>query len=119
MEDVFGRQDPELMDVDPDEGCVYNADYAEAMAGMCGDDAGASDVEVVSLDDVIGGLDQKFLKGFLGKNASELKEVGDEIPEEGVAEPFMPFAAGKHGEPGSIFRSMQKASGEQTPDKPW
>lgn len=108
-----------VMDVDPDEGCVYNADYAEAMAGMCGDDAGASDVEVVSLDDVIGGLDPKFLKGFLGKNASEIKEVDSEIPEEEEAEPFMPFASGKQAEPGSIFRSMQQASGEQKPDKPW
>jgi hypothetical protein len=107
-----------IMDVDPDEGCVYNADYAEAMAGLTGNSEDA-DVEVVSLDDVIGGLNPKFLKGFLGKNASEIREADADIPEEEESEPFMPFSSGKPAEPGSIFKAMQQAESEQKPDKPW
>lgn len=115
--DVTGLHE-DIMNVDPDEGCVYNADYAAAMAGFGGGDDGA-EVEVVQLDDVIGGLNPKFLKGFLGKNASEIKEVDGGIPEEEESEPFMPFSSGKPSEPGSIFKAMQRADAEQKPDKPW
>jgi hypothetical protein len=97
---------------------VYNADYAEAVAGLTGNSEDA-DVEVVSLDDVIGGLNPKFLKGFLGKNASEIREADADIPEEEESEPFMPFSSGKPAEPGSIFKAMQQAESEQKPDKPW
>ena len=108
-----------IMEVDRDAGCVYNADYAEAMSGFCGEDSGSGEVEVVFLDEVIGGLDPKFLKGFLGKNAAEIKEVEDAIPADEGSEPFMPFSTGKTPEPGSIFKSMQQAAGDQKPDKPW
>lgn len=109
----------EIMEVDRDAGCVYNADYAEAMSGFCGDESGGKEVDVVSLDEVIGGLDPKFLKGFLGKNAAEIKEDDDEIPDDEDGEPFMPFSAGKMPEPGMIFKSMRQAAGDQKPDKPW
>lgn len=116
--DVTGLNES-IMDVDPGVGCVYNSDYADAMSGLCGGDSGSADVEVVSLDDVIGGLDPKFLKGFLGKNASEIKEVESEISDEGESEPFMPFGSGKPSEPGSIFKAMQRGDSGKLGDKSW
>ena len=101
-----------VMDVDPGQGCVYNADYAEAMSGMFGGGAGDDGIEVVSLEEVIGGLDSKFLKGFLGKNADEIRETGDGIPDGEAAQPFVPFSAVRADGPGEILRSMRGAAGK-------
>jgi len=117
MSEVTGLNEG-IYDADPDAGVVYNSDYAAAMAGMSGKDNADDCFETVSLEDVIGGLDPKYLKGFLGKGASEIKEVDSvEYSDEGGA-PFMPF--GERKEVGSIFRSMQEAAGKTgNAGKPW
>ena len=109
-----------VMDVDPDIECVYNPDYADAMERMVRgetDDAGAE--EVVSLESVMGNLDPKIFKGFMGQNASDVKELSPGDAKEEAPEPFMPFSSGKPAEPGRIFQSMQKQEKKDTSEKPW
>lgn len=81
---------PGVMEYDDSTNVVYNADYAEAMGGFMGQDTDG-DVEVVPLEDVIAGLSPKFLKGFIGKEAGEIREVYDGPAEDGDDEPFIPF----------------------------
>lgn len=109
-----------VMEVDPDEHCVYNADYAEAVSGMFGGPEDGSEVEVVSLDEVLGCLDPKVLKGLVGKDRNDIVEVeadyGDDNADEDTT--FVPFDMDR--KPGSIFRAMRD-SGTQpdTEVKKW
>jgi len=81
---------PGVMEYDGSSNVVYNADYAEAMGGFIGDETDG-EVEVVSLESVIAGLSPKFLKGFIGKDAGEIREVYDGPEEDESGEPFVPF----------------------------
>lgn len=81
---------PGVMEYDESSNVVYNADYAEAMGGFIGDETDG-EVEVVPLESVIAGLSPKFLKGFIGKDAGEIREVYDGPEEDESDEPFVPF----------------------------
>lgn len=90
--------DSSAMRSDPGSNAVYTKEYRDAMEEAFGKDDGAPETEVVSLDDIMAGLDPNIARGFLGKRPDEIHAVKPEyetVDDEGDstgAPAFVPFS---------------------------
>jgi hypothetical protein len=114
--------DNSIMQIDPDANVVYTKEYNDAMNETFGKPDGAPEPDVVSLDDIFGGLDPNLVRGFLGKKPGDIKAIepdSEEGEEPSPAQAFVPFSTARR-EPPSLNDFAKAANRSKTSNNmPW